>query len=264
MAPRYGTMGRNYCTIARSCPCRGASAATPQADARRHIGAGRHAAPGAGTGVDPRQMAPRSAALRNEVVPIPPGLKDILLPICTALADAGRGDSALHIRAAIAAGSIDADSLLGVSLARNQKAIRTSALAHGILARSGLADRRAGQRAAGASPVGWPEGQHYDGPCVPTVMRRSTEWRRRVPTFRSADTGTAGTARSAGRGRRSSKRTAASGRFAARTARSRGRSQRTAASIAETPAAISSPRRRMCSSRNGGSSCADDAAVTRK
>ena len=70
--------------------------------------------------------------LRNEVVPIPPGLKDILQPICTALADAGAGDSALHIGAAIAAGSIDADSLLGVSLARNQKAIRTSALHMGF------------------------------------------------------------------------------------------------------------------------------------
>ena len=70
--------------------------------------------------------------LRNEVIPIPPGLKDILQPICTALADAGAGDSALHIGAAIAAQSIDADSLLGVSLARNQKAIRTSALHMGF------------------------------------------------------------------------------------------------------------------------------------
>ena len=70
--------------------------------------------------------------LRNEVIPIPPRLKDILQPICTALADAGAGDSALHIREAIAAQSIDADSLLGVSLARNQKAIRTSALHMGF------------------------------------------------------------------------------------------------------------------------------------
>jgi len=70
--------------------------------------------------------------LRNEVVPIPPRLKEILHPICTALAHAGAGDSALHIGAAIAAQSIDADSLLGVSLARNQKAIRTSALHMGF------------------------------------------------------------------------------------------------------------------------------------
>lgn len=67
-------------------------------------------------------------ALRNEIVPIPATLKDILWPLCTALAECGAGDSALHIRDAIAAKGIDADSLLSVSLARNQKAIRTSAL----------------------------------------------------------------------------------------------------------------------------------------
>ena len=65
-------------------------------------------------------------------MPIPPGLKDILLPLCTALAECGAGESALHIRDAIAANGIDADSLLGVSLARNQKAIRTSALHMGF------------------------------------------------------------------------------------------------------------------------------------
>ena len=71
-------------------------------------------------------------ALRNESIAIPPGLKDILLPLCTALAECGAGESALHIRDAIAANGIDADSLLGVSLARNQKAIRTSALHMGF------------------------------------------------------------------------------------------------------------------------------------
>ena len=71
-------------------------------------------------------------ALRNEAVAIPPGLKDMLLPLCTALAECGAGESALHIRDAIAANDIDADSLLGVSLARNQKAIRTSALHMGF------------------------------------------------------------------------------------------------------------------------------------
>jgi FdhE protein len=71
-------------------------------------------------------------ALRNEAIAIPPGLKDILLPLCTALAECGAGESALHIRDAIAAKGIDADSLLGVSLARNQKAIRTSALHMGF------------------------------------------------------------------------------------------------------------------------------------
>jgi FdhE protein len=71
-------------------------------------------------------------ALRNETVAIPEGLKDILLPVCTALAECGAGDSALHIRDAIAAHHIDADSLLSVSLARNRKAIRTSALHMGF------------------------------------------------------------------------------------------------------------------------------------
>ena len=71
-------------------------------------------------------------ALRNEVVPIPSGLKDIVQPICAALAEAGAGESAQHIGDAIAAKAIDADSLLGVSLARNQKAIRTSALHMGF------------------------------------------------------------------------------------------------------------------------------------
>lgn len=71
-------------------------------------------------------------AIRNEVIPIPSGLKDLLQPICTALAEAGAGDSAGHIGDAIAARGIDADSLLGVSLARNQKAIRTSALHMGF------------------------------------------------------------------------------------------------------------------------------------
>jgi FdhE protein len=71
-------------------------------------------------------------ALRNEATPIPPRLKEVLLPICTALADCGAGESALHIRDAIARQGIDADSLLSVSLARNQKAIRTSALHMGL------------------------------------------------------------------------------------------------------------------------------------
>jgi FdhE protein len=71
-------------------------------------------------------------ALRNEVVVIPAALKNILLPLCTALADGGAGESALHIRDAIATQGIDADSLLSVSLARNQKAIRTSALHMGF------------------------------------------------------------------------------------------------------------------------------------
>ena len=71
-------------------------------------------------------------ALRNEVIPIPDALKDVLPEMCNALAECGAGDSARHIRDAIVAKAIDADSLLSVSLARNQKAIRTSALHMGF------------------------------------------------------------------------------------------------------------------------------------
>ena len=67
-------------------------------------------------------------ALRNERVPIPEVLKALIAPLCTALADGGAGDAALHIRDAVAHAHIDAGSLISVSLARNQKAIRTSAL----------------------------------------------------------------------------------------------------------------------------------------
>ena len=71
-------------------------------------------------------------ALRNEIITIPPVLKDFLVPICDALAEGGAGDSARHVRDAITAKSIDADSLLSVSLSRNNKAIRTSALHMGF------------------------------------------------------------------------------------------------------------------------------------
>ena len=91
--------------------------------------------------VQPAPIAPASTlekwsrgvpALRNEVVQIPPALKDLLPPLCTALAEGGAGESALHIRDAITTRSIDADSLLSVSLARNQKAVRSSALHMGF------------------------------------------------------------------------------------------------------------------------------------
>ncbi len=71
-------------------------------------------------------------ALRNEALQMPSGLKDVLPRLCTALAEGGAGESALHIRDAITTQHIDADSLLSVSLARNQKAIRTSALHMGF------------------------------------------------------------------------------------------------------------------------------------
>jgi len=67
-------------------------------------------------------------ALRNEQVPIPDSLRAALPSFCTALAEGGAGDSALHIGDALVRGQIDAGSMLAVSLARNRKAIRTSAL----------------------------------------------------------------------------------------------------------------------------------------
>ncbi len=101
-------------------------------------------------------------ALRNATIPIPPGLRDVLPPLCTALAECGAGESALHIRDAIASNGIDADSLLSVSLARNQKAIRTSALHMGFspdlvwligeLGSAPLAHRLASSIVDGASP----------------------------------------------------------------------------------------------------------------
>lgn len=71
-------------------------------------------------------------ALRNETIAIPPSLGNALPALCNTLVSGGAGDSILHIRDAILHGHIDAGSLLSVSLARNQKAIRTSALHMGF------------------------------------------------------------------------------------------------------------------------------------
>ncbi len=71
-------------------------------------------------------------ALRNEEVAIPEFLRHLLPSFCTALAEGGAGDSVLHIRDALIDGHIDAGSLLSVSLARNRKAMRTSALHMGF------------------------------------------------------------------------------------------------------------------------------------
>jgi formate dehydrogenase accessory protein FdhE len=73
-------------------------------------------------------------ALRNETLAIPEELKNILPPLCDVLAGGGAGESAAHIRDALATGEIDAGSLLRVSLARNRTAIRTSSLHHGFSA----------------------------------------------------------------------------------------------------------------------------------
>jgi formate dehydrogenase formation protein len=71
-------------------------------------------------------------AFRNEITPIPPRLKDTLPALCAALVDGGAGEAVEHVRDALAKGTIDADSLLRVSLGRNDKAIRTSALHMGL------------------------------------------------------------------------------------------------------------------------------------
>ena len=71
-------------------------------------------------------------AFRNDATPIPPQLKDTLPALCRALVEGGAGDAVEHVSDALANGEIDADSLLRVSLARNEKAIRTSALHMGL------------------------------------------------------------------------------------------------------------------------------------
>jgi FdhE protein len=70
--------------------------------------------------------------LRNETVRIPRVLEDLVPPLCDVLAEGGAGESARHIRDAITSKSLDAVSLLHVSLARNQGAVRTSALHMGF------------------------------------------------------------------------------------------------------------------------------------
>jgi hypothetical protein len=71
-------------------------------------------------------------AFRHESVVIPSALKGILPLVCDVLADGGAGDSARHIKNALVTGAIDAGSLLSVSFARNQKAIRTSSIHMGL------------------------------------------------------------------------------------------------------------------------------------
>ena len=92
--------------------------------------------PGAVADIAPSSLEEKWArglpALWNEPIVIPPSLRQWLPAICAALVEAGAGESAAHIGNAIVAGSIDADSLLRVSLTRNQKAIRTSALHMGL------------------------------------------------------------------------------------------------------------------------------------
>jgi FdhE protein len=71
--------------------------------------------------------------LAGEPIPVPvPVLGPALAEFCDALAEGGAGDAARHIRDAIAAGQIDAGSLLTASLSRHQTAIREGAVHRGL------------------------------------------------------------------------------------------------------------------------------------
>jgi FdhE protein len=71
--------------------------------------------------------------LAGEPIPLPVPLLAPALPrFCDALAAGGAGDAAVHVRDAIASGSMEAASLLAASLARNQGAIRTGAVHRGL------------------------------------------------------------------------------------------------------------------------------------
>jgi FdhE protein len=72
-------------------------------------------------------------ALAGEPIPVPlPVLKPALGTLCDALAEAGAGDAASHIRSTLDETRIDAGSLLTSSLQRDQAAIRTGATHRGL------------------------------------------------------------------------------------------------------------------------------------
>ena len=152
---------------------------------------------------------------------------------------------------------IDADSLLSVSLARNQKAIRTSALHMGF-----------------SPDLVWLIGELGSAPLAHRLSAGLKASTTRVMSAdddgRSADLqvglhGTAATARSAARGRRSSKRTATRTRCAARIARSAWALQSRPLRLLRKCRQRFRRRRAGCErSRNGASSCAGNAAATRK
>lgn len=74
-------------------------------------------------------------AFAGEPIPLPvPLLAPALLRLADALASAGAGDAASHIRRAIESGNIEPGSLLAASLTRNQAAIRTGAAHRGLSA----------------------------------------------------------------------------------------------------------------------------------
>lgn len=72
-------------------------------------------------------------AFAGEPIPLPlPLLSPALASFCDALAEGGAGEAATHIRDQIVSGNMEAASLLGASLTRNQAAIRTGAVHRGL------------------------------------------------------------------------------------------------------------------------------------
>lgn len=85
----------------------------------------------------PKYLAAKLArgvpVLTAEPIPVPTAvLKPTLLKLCTALAEGGAGEAAEHIHEHIDSGKLEAGSLFGASLARDQKVIRTGATHRGL------------------------------------------------------------------------------------------------------------------------------------
>src|SRR4051812_35650671 len=85
----------------------------------------------------PKYLAAKLArgvpAFVGEPIPLPvPLLGPALVRFCDALADGGAGEAAAHIREQIVTGNMEAASLLGASLTRNQASIRTGATHRGL------------------------------------------------------------------------------------------------------------------------------------
>ena len=85
----------------------------------------------------PRYLAAKLArgvpALTGEPIPLPvPVLTPTLLALCDALAAGGAGEAATHIKDELAAGKLEAASLLTASLHRDQAALRSGAVHRGL------------------------------------------------------------------------------------------------------------------------------------
>ena len=87
----------------------------------------------------PKYLAAKLArgvpVLAGEPIPLPvAALADTLMKLCEELAEGGAGEAAEHIRTVVENGTLDAASLLGASLSRDQNAIRTGAAHRGLAA----------------------------------------------------------------------------------------------------------------------------------